>query len=171
MTGLPCQRGVAPGFKRCFLHGGSNPGAKIQAEQALALARQPAIAALHQIIADWGAESCKHCGRPNHENAHPVIRAAQIILDRTGFGPKSTLEVTKTGDSDLNIDSLNDGERERLAVLLGQLAELKAQVKIRLATTGMLPDGRPSLWGPAVISPTNLALLEASPIGESDPNP
>lgn len=135
LTGFPCSRNVAPGFSTCFLHGAAVPSHKIAAERALVAARLPAIAALASIIHDWGAESCATCGRPNYENAHPVIRAAQIILDRTGMGPRATIEVVRPEGSELDVDAMTDFERERLADLLGQLSALKASVKARLAAT------------------------------------
>lgn len=107
--------------------------ARIAAERALAIVRVPAIEALHSIIADWAAEACQVCGRPNYENAHPVIRAAQIILDRTGFGPRATVEVIRPEATDLDLESMTDDERGRLASLLGQMRELKAQIRDRLA--------------------------------------
>jgi hypothetical protein len=164
LTGLPCGRDVPRGFRNCFLHGGATPGAKMLAERTLAAARMPAIEALHKILHDWGADVCDKCGRPNYENAHPVIRAAQIILDRTGFGPKATIEVTKPGDDGgLDIELLTPGERDRLAGLLGQLRELKDQVRARLAG-----GDEAEVLGLAAAAPAALLGEVVSPLGEND---
>jgi hypothetical protein len=171
LTGAPCSRNVAPGFSKCYLHGGATPSARIAAERALAVARTPAIEALHAILTDWGSEVCDKCGRPNYENAHPVIRAAQIILDRTGFGPKATIEVTKPDADGLDVDLLTDGERDELAGLLAQVRELKDRVRARLAGGGEAQEAAPlALAAEVVDAGPRLLGTSLSPFGESGPN-
>src|SRR5438132_4002608 len=106
-TGGPCKRNCALGFTRCYLHGGASPGAKAAAERALALARLPAIEALHQIIADWEATGCESCGLHSMDDRTlaPLIRACQLVLDRTGMGPRATVEVTPSEGSELDLDA------------------------------------------------------------------
>jgi hypothetical protein len=152
LTGAPCQRDVAPGFNRCYLHGGATPGAKLAAERALAVARMPAIEALHQILHDWDAAKCQVCGRPNFENAHPVIRAAIAILDRAGFGPKATLEVTKPEQDGLDVDQLNPAERAELLALLAGLDDLKERVRLRLAGEAETPSPAPLALAPGPVA-------------------
>lgn len=133
--GLPCERQVSPGYIHCWYHGARSPGAKHTAERALAIARMPAIEALHTIIHNWQTHTCPVCREPDPraEALHPVIRAAQIILDRTGFGPRAVLEVQKPESADLDIAALTDDERQQLGNLLGQLRTLKGAIRARLA--------------------------------------
>ena len=43
---------------------------------------------------DWQGTACQTCGRPSQdpEQLNPVSRVCKIILDRTGFGPRVTVE-------------------------------------------------------------------------------
>jgi cytochrome c553 len=59
--------------------------------ETLAAAAQPASAALLEILEQWMAETCPTCHHPTGEPG-PVIKAAQIVLDRTGFHPTLTLQ-------------------------------------------------------------------------------
>lgn len=133
--GLPCERQCSIGYTSCWFHGGKAPAAKHTAERALALVRMPAIEALHTIIHNWQTHTCPICKEPDSrpESLQPVIRAAQIILDRTGFGPRAVLEVAKPESSDIDLTALTDDERKQLGSLLGQLRTLKAAIRGRLA--------------------------------------
>lgn len=137
-SGLPCQRGVAPGFTRCNLHGGANPAAKIKAEQSLAQARLPACEALFDIIERYDHTTCVTCGYPSGDTDQQkvILRAAQIILDRTGLGPRATLELARQTDGDLDLDLLTEGEMAELDRLLTEVRDLKTKIKFRL---GMVP--------------------------------
>lgn len=133
-SGLPCQRGCAPGFTACNLHGGANPSAKIKAEQMLAQARMPACEALFDIIEQSQHDPCVTCGYPKHDSDEQkiLIRAAQVILDRTGMGPRSTVDMVPQRDGDLDLDLLTDEETARLDFLLTELKTFKEGVRVRL---------------------------------------
>lgn len=133
-NGLPCQRGCSPGMTRCNLHGGANPAAKIKSEQMLAQARLPACEALFEIIDTWSREVCAVCNHPSADidQMKVIIRAAQVILDRSGLGPRATVEITKQTDGDLDFDLLTDGEMAEMDRLLGEIKELKARIRLRL---------------------------------------
>jgi len=107
----------------------------------LAQARVPGIEALHDIIAQFLENTCATCGYPSgdNENQRTVIAAAKVVLDRTEFGPHSTVTVQNdTHPDDLNLAQMTEGERGELAVLVAQLADLKARVRARLAlVTGL----------------------------------
>lgn len=135
-NGLPCNRERAPGMTRCNLHGGANPAAKIKSEQMLAQARLPACEALFEIIDRWHAEDCLTCGYPKAgdiDTTKTIIRACQVILDRTGIGPRSTVETVPQKDGDLDLDLLTDDEMARLDFLLGEVKILKTNIRVRLA--------------------------------------
>lgn len=149
-NGMPCQRDTAPGMTRCNLHGGANPAAKIKSEQMLAQARLPACEVLYDIIDRFQAATCAACGHPSGDvdEIKAVTRAAQVILDRTGMGPRATLEVTRQSDGDFDFDLLLDDEVAQLDYLLGAIKQLKAKIHDRLngiahptlAVLGSAPD-------------------------------
>jgi hypothetical protein len=141
-NGDPCNRGCAPGMTRCNLHGGNNPAAKIKAEQMLAQARLPACEALFDIIDMWERTTCAACGFPSGDVGmlKTIIRAAQVILDRSGMGPRATVEMVHQTDGDLDLEMLTEPEMEELDGLLTQVKELKARIHFRLGTlAGTLP--------------------------------
>lgn len=130
-SGYPCRRRVAPGFTRCVLHGGATPLARQAASEALARAALPAAEAMFDIIDRYHREVCPTCGLPNGDPG-PVIRAAQIVLDRTGFGPAGTLAVT-TSAPNKDLAGLSDEElmaraEKLLAAAKKEAAERAARI-------------------------------------------
>jgi hypothetical protein len=65
--------------------------ARQAAAERLAAAAFPAAAVLFDIIDMWKRDICAVCGMPKGDPS-PVIRAAQIVLDRTGFHPTIAVE-------------------------------------------------------------------------------
>lgn len=135
-NGLPCKRQVKQGFTRCNRHGGNTPIAKAKAEQMLALLRMPAIEALHDILDQYESNTCATCGFPTGEFKEKklVLATCRAILDRTGLGPRSTLEV-KQSDGDLDMGVLNEAERGEMLSLLAQFKALKERVRLRVHQT------------------------------------
>lgn len=141
-NGLPCRRYVGPGFTRCNLHGGATPLARQAATEALARAALPAAEAMFDIIDRFHHETCPTCGLPNGDPT-PVIRAAQIVLDRTGFGPSSTLHLEPPPQNDfahLPLSELAD-RAEEFARRLRAAAD--AEAAERTAGNGDVIDAEP----------------------------
>lgn len=150
--GRPCKMQVIPGSTRCFMHGGQSPAAKIKAETQLALIRMPAIETLYRamelldkMIEQALDDTCTACGYPKWhdvEERAEAIKACRVvgqnvaaILDRTGLGPSSKLQVTQDTDSDLDLRHLTDDERSRMLALFAQYRALKEEIKMRLHGT------------------------------------
>jgi hypothetical protein len=91
-SGTPCRRACLRGGVKCALHGGASPDALRVATETLIGARVLAARVLLEVMDNWTADLCDTCGRPKGDPI-PVIRAAQLVLDRTGLGPTSTLTV------------------------------------------------------------------------------
>jgi len=53
---------------------------------------EPAIDALDEVVERYRATRCPTCGLPTGDPG-PVIRIAQLALDRSGLGPSATLSV------------------------------------------------------------------------------
>ena len=119
-SGNPCRRGCAPGHTRCNLHGGHTPLARQAASEALAKAALPSAAALLDIVSSYGRERCDKCGQPTGDPS-PVIRAAQLILDRTGFHPTLTVQ-TQTAEAPRHMAWI---PHERLVQMNAWLEEAK----------------------------------------------
>jgi hypothetical protein len=60
----------------------------------LAKAALPSATALLDIVSDWRRDRCDTCGYPKGDPT-PVIRAAQIVLDRTGFHPTLAVQAVR----------------------------------------------------------------------------
>lgn len=132
-NGQPCQRPVAPGFTRCAYHGGHNPIQKIKAELALASVRMPSIEALHLIIDQFCSDVCPTCHFPkgDTDEKRAVIQAAKAILDRTGMGPSSKLELTTQSDGAVNLDLLTPEEKGAMLAAVAVVKELKNKLRQR----------------------------------------
>lgn len=145
-NGLACKNACKPGFDVCYMHGGEAPLAKAAAEKALALLRHPAIEALYKVmeslektIDQFDDDTCATCGYPrgDAEEKEALIKACRslaqtcsMVLDRTGLGPRSSLEV-KTSDGTLDFKMLTEQERGEMMGLLAQLREFKQRVIAR----------------------------------------
>lgn len=79
-TGLQCKRAAIKGGSVCTTHGGNAPQVKKKAKERLLELVDPALAALHKVLAN-----------PDTEDAVKV-RASLGILDRTGFRPGLVVE-------------------------------------------------------------------------------
>ena len=131
--GTTCNRPCRPGFTRCYMHGGQGPSAKVKAENALALLRMPAIETLYNLLEQFDANTCIMCGYPEGTLKEKRFAAAicKTILDRTGLGPRSTLEIKQT-DGDLDLQALRDDEKQELVIALVALRKVKDKIRKRL---------------------------------------
>lgn len=135
------------GGDKCYLHGGNSPAAKTKAETMLALARIPAIEAIHKvlevserIIDQFMDDTCLTCGYPKGdvEEKEALIRALRTtaqtcasILDRTGMGPTAKLELVQS-DGNLDTTAMTDLEKAEMVAIAAQYRELKERVRARL---------------------------------------
>lgn len=136
---------VMVGYTRCGLHGAKGPSAIIKAERSMALARDPAIEALHLIIAQFLGDTCPTCGFPkgDAEEKRVVARTAQTILDRAGMGPRATLELTQTQTGMINLELLMPEEKVELLGLITQVRRFKDTVRERQRLNASVIDVTP----------------------------
>ena len=89
--GVRCQKPAMLFQRVCASHGGKSPLAlKAAQERKLALV-EPAIEALWRAVRS--APPCVVCGRSDADRDAVTVRAAQIILDRTGHWPSAIFAV------------------------------------------------------------------------------
>lgn len=139
-NGDPCKLPVGVGHLYCHLHGATAPASRAKAERALTLARLPACEALFDIIENWQRATCATCGHPDGsvKMLQTIVKTSTAILDRTGLGTHSTIELTRQSDGDLPLAQMNNDEKAEAANLIAQFASLKLRVRQRL---GLLPAG------------------------------
>lgn len=144
-AGLPCRRHPAPGFTVCWKHGSRAPQTIAKAERILAVARMPAVEWILDELDRAHADTCVECGYPHHtlKERKRVDALAFKLLDRTGLGPRQTIDINKGKDneSEFLLDQLNAEEKKIMAGLMMQLNELKARVRMRLSDSNVIVEG------------------------------
>lgn len=96
-TGKPCQRWAINGSTVCQVHGGSAPQVKNAAKQRLEDLVDSAMSCLKRAIKQTG-------------DLPTGVRASQIVLDRTGYHPKQTVEIDDPKKVLKEILGLDDNE-------------------------------------------------------------
>ena len=97
-TGEPCQKWPIAGSNVCSTHGGSAPQVKRRAEERLRELQFPAIAALAGAIDAEGQQLNRKGEVVGLGPDHAVrLRAATVVLDRTGARPVVHLERQRHG--------------------------------------------------------------------------
>jgi hypothetical protein len=135
--GLPCRRIVKAATGACARHGAILPPTRAKAQRLLDAARTPAVEWIMDQLEQAHKETCEYCGFPHHGlKAQKRIDALAFkLLDRTGFGPRSHVDVTaKRGgeeDAERLVELMTDSERDELATLLMRMTDLRNRVQIR----------------------------------------
>ncbi len=158
-NGLPCQRVCAPGFNRCNLHGGHSPLARQAAQRALAAAALPAAQVLFDILDRYQSDTCPHCCMPRGDPT-PVIRAAQIVLDRTGFHPSVSVELSRQEPQAAEWGPWMTDDQLR------QIGQWIADAKRRMAA-GEPPEDRM----PQPVEPEDGVLIDDEPVDQQGSSP
>jgi hypothetical protein len=115
-SGERCQRQPIPGGKVCALHGGRAPQVQQSARARLLAGADLAIDYLLNLLTP--KPPCEHCGRSDAERDPVVVRACQLVLDRSGFHP--TLAVEQVAPRNEYEDFTEDQLIEKLETLLKQ---------------------------------------------------
>lgn len=100
-TGQRCKKAAMLGQTVCRKHGGASPQAKKAARERLNDLVDPAIASLKKVL-ERAIDS---------EDYAAVVRAAISILDRTGFHPSKSLELSGAGGGPIQSEHLLPVER------------------------------------------------------------
>ena len=117
-TGERCARAPIPGGFVCAMHGGGAEHVRRAARERLLALVDPALDALVRALGS--GPPCPACGRADADRHPAVIRAAQLVLDRCGFAPKVSLELSRPGE---DLGHLTDDE------LIARLEEVLAQAR------------------------------------------
>jgi len=100
----------------------------------LAQARMPSCELLFSIVERYNDNVCVSCGRPQGDidQTKVAIKAAQLILDRTGMGPRSVIELTPQSDGSLDFSQLQDSEKGELLAAIAMVKSVKDRLRARL---------------------------------------
>lgn len=133
--GRPCRRRPKAGYPVCPNHGQRAPQTIAKAERLLAVARMPAIQVLLDELDQYQEETCETCGYPHHTlkaRKHISVIAFKL-LDRTGFGPRSTIDLTarKLEDAPRDVAQLTEEEFQELSGMLAEEDRFWARVQAR----------------------------------------
>ena len=112
-----CERWAINGSTVCATHGGQAPQVKRSAKERLAELVEPALAGLHTALKSGEIPS--------------IVKAAQIVLDRTGFHPSRAIELTGKDGGPVEVgvfrlDRLSVEEKETLVELLERVGIIKS---------------------------------------------
>ena len=88
--GEQCGVAAIPGGSVCRFHGGSLPGVREAAQRKLLAAADYAIEYLFQMLTPRAP--CPECGRSDADKDPTVVRACQLVLDRSGFHPTLAIQ-------------------------------------------------------------------------------
>lgn len=95
-TGERCRRAAIRGGLVCATHGGRAPQVKEAARRRLDALVEPAIEGLEHAIREG--------------DIHAIVRAATVVLDRAGYGPRSALDLRQDmPDVSIRIVARDDG--------------------------------------------------------------
>jgi hypothetical protein len=122
-AGTPCGAWAIVGGTVCHYHGGATPGARQAAQNRMLALLSPALERLARILQT--SPPCETCGRSDTDLDPSVVKAIQIVLDRTGFAPH--IKVDFTQDTTTGYEKwLTDSE-------LTQITEFIANAERRMA--------------------------------------
>jgi hypothetical protein len=121
--GQRCGKTSIVGGFVCHIHGGAVPMVKAAAQERLRALVDPSINALLRALT-LGAP-CDKCGRS--DDMAVVVRAAQVVLDRTGHGPHTKLTVERVPEPDSDLTKLTTEQLEGAAEVM-QAARLVAHL-------------------------------------------
>ena len=121
-SGEQCWRQPIPGGHVCVVHGGAAPQVKKTARARLLEGADFAIDYLLNMLTPRAP--CEHCGRSDADRDPVVVKACQLVLDRSGFHPSLTVQHVEAPDKfeGMNIDQVI----EYLEAMLDNARDIRA---------------------------------------------
>lgn len=128
--GTRCKCAPIKGGDVCPAHGGRLPSVKNEAALRLVLLAEPAMQVLYDVMQPCVisvTENAAYCSLHglNCPDWATKVSAAKAVLDRTGFGPKSTIAIEQP---------VNDFASMSTADLAAELQDLADEVRLRMAS-------------------------------------
>lgn len=122
--GERCQKEGMLGLTVCAMHGGKTPNAQAAAREKLMALAEPSVDFLKKVITEEekNEKPCPLCGRGMELDPGLKSRVAFGVLDRTGLGPTSKIEVEHKND-DGWVDYCTADEAEQLYSIMARARE------------------------------------------------
>jgi hypothetical protein len=95
-AGERCARQPIPGGEVCVMHGGRAPQVQASAKARLLAGADLAIDYLLNLLTP--KPPCEKCGRSDADRDPVVVRACQLVLDRSGYHPTVNVVQAPTHD-------------------------------------------------------------------------
>jgi hypothetical protein len=156
--GHRCQRNAIPGGDVCVMHGGAAPQVQKSAKARLLAGADLAIDYLLNLLTP--RPPCEHCGRSDADRDPVVVRACQLVLDRSGFHP--TLVVVQAPPAANPYADLSDAETLEQA----EATLARCQRMVDLLRSARQPDAQDAVLLDSYEVPED----EGEPAA-NDPNP
>jgi hypothetical protein len=133
--GERCWRHSVPGTVPpiCVSHGAAAPQVLKSAKQRLLAGADLAIDYLLNLLTP--RPPCEHCGRSDADRDPVVVRACQLVLDRSGFHPSLTVQHVAPPQNvytSLTEDEVIEQLQAKVERAQQQLASLRAKREMRL---------------------------------------
>lgn len=135
-SGERCQRQPIPGGHVCVMHGGAIPNVQKSAKMRLLAGADLAIDYLLNLLTP--KPPCDTCGRSDADRDPVVVKACQLVLDRSGFHPTLTVEHAEPADNYAGLTI--DQTVEHLEALLGQARAMRDDERERLQLSAAVID-------------------------------
>jgi len=128
--GEPCGVAPIPGGDVCPYHGGNAPQVRQAAQRKLLRAADYAIDYLLSILEP--RPPCPECGRSDADKDPTVVRACQLVLDRSGFHPTLAIQAAPRPEPSLWARWLTE---EQLSLIGGCIEDAKRRMADGYAPT------------------------------------
>lgn len=164
-AGARCRRQPIPGGDVCVMHGGGAPQVQRSAKARLLAGADLAIDYLLNLLTP--KPPCEHCGRSDADRDPVVVRACQLVLDRSGFHP--TLTVEHAAPPNRYADLTNDDLVEKIQGMLADAIAIRDAEHRRAlpeATDAVVIDGAYAVEGDDPFAIQNAPC--ANPPGDCD---
>jgi hypothetical protein len=140
-NGAPCGRTPLIGGVRCQFHGGASPVAEQARRERLLAMVDPALDRLLRMFES--APPCETCGRSDADRDPTVLKAIQLVLDRSGFHPTLAVQATRPDDGDEAdwAPFLTDEEIATVMTICARAAQRAYEAEAALPAANDVQDG------------------------------
>ena len=156
-AGERCGRTPIPGGFVCAMHGGKNPVVQKTARERLLAMVDPALDALLRFLRT--APPCEVCGRSDADRDPLVLRAAQLVLDRTGFHPSVDVQMKPPERDRRHFAWIPTARLEQMMTWGQQMVEWETEAKAAMEAGDLIATDVESLPSATTDAPVVDAVL------------
>jgi hypothetical protein len=139
-SGERCGNPPIRGGFVCRFHGGNAPSVRKAAQQRLMSLIDPILDYLTRMFIE--RPPCEVCGRSDADRDPVILRACQLVLDRAGFGPQSSVLIATEPKAPSWTRWLTNAELAEIAVYIDRAqGRMEAGEQMTPDTPLLLVDG------------------------------